>query len=80
MDALRKAVKNTLFVIANSAQMNGTAPGATIYYAMAPWRMAVVAVDIVIALGVVVGIIANIRRAKDNKRYPENYKPAKKKA
>lgn len=80
VNALRKAVKNTLFVIANSAQMNGTAPGATIYYAMAPWRMAVVAVDIVIALGVVVGIIANIRRAKDNKRYPENYKPAKKKA
>mgnify|MGYP000991333377 CR=1 FL=1 len=80
VNALRKAVKNTLFVIANSAQMNGAAPGATIYYAMAPWRMAVVAVDIVIALGVVVGIIANIRRAKDNKRYPENYKPAKKKA
>ena len=78
--ALRKAVKNTLFVIANSAQMNGAAPGATIYYAMAPWRVAVIAVDLVIALGVVVGIIANIRRAKDNKRHPEKYKPAKKKA
>lgn len=78
--ALRKAVKNTLFVIANSAQMNGAAPGATIYYAMAPWRVAVITVDLVIALGVVLGIIANIRRAKDNKRHPEKYKPAKKKA
>ena len=78
--ALRKAIKNTLYVIANSAQMNGAAPGATIYYAMAPWRMAVVAVDVVIALGIALGIVANIRRAKDNKRNPEKYKPAKKKA
>ena len=77
--ALRKAIKNTLFVIANSAQMDGAAPGATIYYAMAPWRVAVIAVDAIIALGILLGIVANVRRTKDNKNHPEKYKPAKKK-
>lgn len=78
--ALRKAIKNTLFVIANSAQMDGAAPGATIYYAMAPWRVAVIVVDAIIALGILLGIVANVRRTKDNKNHPEKYKPAKKKS
>lgn len=59
--------------------MDGAAPGATIYYAMAPWRVAVIAVDAIIALGILLGIVANVRRTKDNKNHPEKYKPAKKK-
>ena len=76
--ALRKAVKNTLFTMANSAQVNGAAPGAEVYYSMSPWRIAVIAVDIVIGLGTLWGIITIVLRAKDEKRNPQRYKKSKK--
>ncbi|HJA66447.1 glycosyl hydrolase family 3 [Lachnoclostridium sp. An169] len=77
--ALRKAVKNTLFTMANSAQVNGAAPGAEVYYSMSPWRIAVIAVDIVIGLGTLWGIAVMIIRSKDAKKNPERYKKSKKK-
>ena len=46
---------------------------------MAPRRVAVILVDAIIALGILLGIVANVRRTKDNKNHPEKYKPAKKK-
>ncbi len=72
--ALRRAIKNTLYTMANSAQLNGVVPGAEMYYKMSPWRMAVIAVDIVIVLGAILGVVAIIRRTKDEKEHPENYK------
>lgn len=74
VSALRKAVKNTLFTMANSAQVNGAAPGADIYYKMSPWRVAVVALDVVIGLGILFGVFVNIKRTRDAKLHPENYK------
>ncbi len=76
--ALRKAIKDTLFTMANSAQVNGAVPGAKVYYQMSPWRMGVIAVDVVIGLGILLGIVANVRRTRDAKRHPENYKSKKK--
>lgn len=72
--ALRKAIKNTLYTMANSAQVNGVAPGGELYYKMSPWRMAVVAVDVVLGLGIILGIVANVRRTQDEKKNPERYK------
>lgn len=78
VSALRRAIKNTLFTLANSAQTNGAVPGAEIYYSMSPWRIAVIALDILIAIGICLGIFVNISRTKDYKLHPENYKGKKK--
>ena len=77
--ALRKAIKNTCFTIVNSAQFNNAVPGSTIYYKMSPWRVAVIAVDAVIGVGIVLGIWLNIRRTKAVKAHPELYKTGKNK-
>lgn len=73
VNALRTAVHNTLYTIANSAQMNGAVPGAEIYDKMSPWRMGVIAIDAVIALGILAGIYINVKRTKDVKANPEKY-------
>ena len=75
--ALRKAVKDTLYTMANSAQLNGAVPGSKAYYKISPWRMGVIAVDVVIALGTLWGILAIILRSKDEKKNPERYKAPK---
>lgn len=62
--ALRNAIKNTLFTMANSAQVNGAAPGAKIYYRMSPWRVGVIAADVLIGAIVVMLILANVARTK----------------
>ncbi len=72
--ALRKAIKNTCYTEVNSAQFNGAVPGAEIYYKMSPWRIGVIAMDAVIGLGIVLGVVANVRRTKDAKEHPEQYK------
>ena len=76
--ALRTAVKNTLYTMANSAVVNGAAPGAEIYYAMSAWRVAVIVIDIVLGLAIVLLIVANIRRTNDAKKNPDKYKNSKK--
>ena len=53
-------------------------PGGKVYYKMSPWRMGVVAADVVIGLGTLWGILSMIRRAKDEKKksgylYTENF-------
>ena len=46
---------------------------------MSPWRVAVIAVDAVIGVGIVLGIWLNIRRTKAVKAHPELYKTGKNK-
>ena len=76
--ALRRAVKDTLYTMANSAQVNNAAPGATIYYKMSPWRIAVIAVDVVIGCIILFGIYRMVARTKDEKKNPDRYKKSKK--
>lgn len=76
--ALRNAIKNTLYTVVNSAQFNGAVPGSKIYYKMSPWRVGVIAADIVIALGILLGIAAIMRRAKEEKEHPELFRTSKK--
>lgn len=75
--AVRRAVKDTLYTMANSAQVNNAAPGAKVYYKMSPWRVAVVVVDVVIAAFIVLGIFIMVRRTKDEKVNPDKYKKKK---
>ena len=46
-------------------------------YKMSPWRVAVIAVDVVIGLGIAVGVVANVRRTQDAKAHPEKYRSKK---
>ena len=78
--ALRQAIKDTLYTMANSAQLNGTVPGSKVTYKMSPWRVGVIAIDVVIGAGIVVGLVAIITRILDEKKNPERYKKANKKA
>ena len=48
----------------NSAQFNGAVPGAKIYYKMSLWRIGVIALDVVIGLGIPLGIVAIVLRTK----------------
>lgn len=72
--ALRRAVKDTLYTMANSAQTNNMVPGATAYYQVSPWRLGVWAIDAVLAVLIILGVIVIILRARDEKLHPENYK------
>lgn len=77
--ALRTAIKNTLYTVVNSAQFNHAVPGSRIYYKMSPWRMGVIALDVVIGLGILLGIAAILRRAREEKEHPERFRPSRKK-
>lgn len=72
--ALRKAVKNACFTVVNSAQFNKAVPGSKIYYKTSPWRLLVYVIDVVILLGILFGIYANVKRTKKVKANPELYK------
>lgn len=74
--ALRSAIKNTLYTVVNSAQFNGAVPGSTIYYKMSPWRIGVIAVDVLVGAIIAAGIFSIAKRAKDAQEHPELYKPA----
>ena len=74
VQALRTAIKNTLYTLVNSAKFNGAVPGAKVYYSMSPWRIAVIVIDIVIALGIFYGVAVNILRTRDAKTHPKRYK------
>ena len=83
IQALRTAIKNTLYTVytvVNSAKFNGAVHGAKVFYKMSPWRVAVIAVDVVIGLGILGGVIANILRTQDAKAHPKRHKSKKKKS
>lgn len=68
------------YSIANSHAMNGIAPGTMVTYKTSPWKIWLATFDIVVVLFDVLMIVVMIRRTKDSKAHPENYKPARKTA
>lgn len=74
MNVLRKSVKNLLYVQANSSVTNQAAPGAVVYYDMAPWQIGLIVGDTIAAIVIVVGIIWIIKRKKDENIHPEKYR------
>lgn len=72
--AIRKAVKNLLYVQANSSLTEGVAPGGVITRTLAPWQIGLIVGDVVAALLIVGGIVWVIQRKKDEIKNPQNYK------
>lgn len=75
--AFRNAVKHMCYMVVNSSAMQGVAPGTKVVYATSPWEMGVYALDVVVALVVVCGVIMMIRRSADAKKNPDRYKSGK---
>ena len=75
--AFRNAVKHMCYMVANNSAMQGAAPGSRVYYTTSPWKMGVYALDVVVALVAVCGIVLMVLRAGDQKKNPDKYKGAK---
>ncbi len=65
--ALRKAIHNLLYTVANSNAMQGIAPGTIITYTMSPWRIWFIILDVVLGLFVVGGTVWVVIRVRKNK-------------
>ena len=70
---MRNAIHNILFAYVNSNLMNNMAPGSTVYYDMSPWEVALNAVNVVVGILVVAGILWIILRTVAAKKSPANY-------
>lgn len=79
VSVIRRAVKNMCYSIVNSRAMDGIAPGTTVTYKTSPWKIWLATFDAFAAIFTVVMIVVMVRRTKDAKQHPENYKPAKQK-
>lgn len=71
--AMRNAIHNILYAYVNSNLMQGMAPGSSAYYAMSPWEIALIAVDVVVGLLVAAGVAWIILRGRAAKKRPERY-------
>lgn len=76
---IRKAIKNLLYVQANSSLTEGVAPGGVITHTLAPWQIGLIIGDIIAAALVIGGVIWIIQRKKDENRHPDKYKSSEKK-
>lgn len=69
---MRNACHNILYVIANSNAMNGVAPGTIFVPVITPWQGLLLAVDIILGIICIYGIVsivyfAFIRKPKEDK-------------
>ncbi len=71
---MREAVHHIAYTEANSAVMNGAAPGSSVSYTTSPWRIAMVSIDIVLAIAMVALIIWLIIRNHMAQKNAEKYK------
>lgn len=77
--AMRNAIHNISYALANSNATQDSAPGTTFRMSISPWKIAANAAIVVIWVLVVALIVLMVRRTKDAKLHPENYKPRKQK-
>lgn len=71
---MRNAIHNVAYTVANSNAMQGVAPGAVAKTTMSPWMKLLVAVDVVIGLLVIGGVVWMVLRTKQEKSHPELFK------
>ncbi|MBQ6756036.1 MAG: glycoside hydrolase family 3 C-terminal domain-containing protein [Oscillospiraceae bacterium] len=62
---MRRALHDVCYTVANSAAMQGVAPGTTIRYDMSPWKIALIAADVVIGLALAGGIVLIVKKPKE---------------
>ena len=66
VNALRKASKDVLYVVANSCAMNGIGEASSVTYAMPYWEIALIALDCVTVLGFAawgIWVISKVKRS-----------------
>ena len=78
--AMRQAAKRVCYATVNSNAMNGLVPGTIVSYTMAPWRILVISIDVVIGVFVAAWVVMMVLRGVDAKKHPENYKSKKQKS
>jgi beta-glucosidase len=61
---IRTATHNILFAVANSNAMNGIASGATVDYTPPTWRYVQIAVDVLLGVLLVLGVVYVVRRVR----------------
>jgi len=63
---LRKTSHRLLYTVANSNAMNGIVPGTTITFKMAPWKLAQIIIDVLLAVVLIAWFVASNRKGKKN--------------
>ncbi|RMI09358.1 beta-glucosidase [Cellulomonas triticagri] len=69
---IRKSTHNILYTVANSNAMNGFATGTTVDYTPPTWRYVQIAVDVVLGILLVLGVVYVVRRVRKHKDLPQD--------
>lgn len=72
--AMRDAVHHIAYMVANSSNMQGVAPGEVVSYGMSPWAIGLLIANIVVYAFIVVMAVLTVLRVLDGKKNPERYK------
>ena len=75
--AMRNAIHNLAYAVANSNAMQGMVPGATVSVAPSPWVYIFAAIVVVCLLLIANAIRMMVKRGKDELEHPELYKRGK---
>lgn len=74
---MRRALHNIGYAVANSNALQGMAPGSEPVTATSPWKYGIWGFDAAAALLVAGGVALMVRRTKDEREHPEDYKRRK---
>ena len=76
-NAMRTAIHNIAYTVANSNTMQGLTPGSVVVRKMSPWRKLRLGVDVVLVVLIGLIVVSMVRRTKDEALHPEKYKKKK---
>lgn len=71
--AMRRALHHISYTVANSARMQGIAPGSIVYYDVSPWVIWLTVLNIIIWLAIVAILTLIVLRTVHENRHPEKY-------
>lgn len=72
--AMREAVHHIAYMVANSSNMQGVAPGEVVTYGMSPWAIGLLVANIVVYAFIVAMAAFAVYRVMDDKKNPDKYK------
>lgn len=70
---MRNAVHNIAYTVANSNALDGVVPGSVVKVKLSPWQKSLYAVDVLLAVLLVSGVVWINKRSKHEKINPELY-------
>ena len=71
--AIRNAIHNMCYAVVNGNYMQNAGPAQEIAFKMSPWRVALYAVDAVLAVLTIGGVVWIVLRTQDGVKHPEKY-------